>query len=88
MMLTIFAEIYLFFDYALHHHLPLDEINRRLREMLVMFDDDGTKILILSDIASGNLYFQYCSNIYFILFLKNAPEKRCFPRLGMSRIFF
>ena len=47
---SAFAEIYLFFDYDLHHRLPLDEINRRLREMLVMFDDETT---------NGKLYINY-----------------------------
>lgn len=37
---SAFAEIYLFFDYDLHHRLSLDEINRRLSEMLVLFDDE------------------------------------------------
>lgn len=35
-----FAEIYLFFDYNLLHRLPLDEINRRLREMFGMFHNE------------------------------------------------
>ena len=47
---SAFAEIYLFFDYDLHHRLSLDEINRRLREMLVMFDDETT---------NGKLYINY-----------------------------
>lgn len=47
---SAFAEIYLFFDYDLHHHLPLDEINRRLREMLVLFDDET---------INGKLYINY-----------------------------
>ena len=47
---SAFAEIYLFFDYDLYHRLPLDEINRRLREMLVMFDDETT---------NGKLYINY-----------------------------
>ncbi len=47
---SAFAEIYLFFDYDLHHRLPLDEINRRLREMLVLFDDETT---------NGKLYINY-----------------------------
>ena len=47
---SAFAEIYLFFDYDLHHRLPLEEINRRLREMLVMFDDET---------ANGKLYINY-----------------------------
>ena len=47
---SAFAEIYLFFDYDLHHRLPLDEINRRLRKMLVMFDDETT---------NGKLYINY-----------------------------
>ena len=47
---SAFAEIYLFFDYDLHHCLPLDEINRQLREMLVMFDDET---------ANGKLYINY-----------------------------
>lgn len=61
---SAFAEIYLFFDYDLHHCLPLDEINRRLREMLVMFDDETT---------NGKLYINY-PMIESIRYTKELPD--------------
>lgn len=61
---SAFAEIYLFFDYDLHHHLQSDEINRRLQEMLVMFDDETT---------NGKLYINY-PMIEFIRCTKELPD--------------
>lgn len=61
---SVFAEIYLFFDYDLYHYLPLDEINRRLREMLVMFDDETT---------NGKLYINY-PMIESIRYTKELPD--------------
>lgn len=61
---SAFAEIYLFFDYDLHHHLQLDEINRRLREMLVMFDDETT---------NGKLYINY-PMIESVRYTKALPD--------------
>ncbi len=61
---SAFAEIYLFFDYDLHHRLPLEEINRRLREMLVMFDDETT---------NGKLYINY-PMIESIRYTKELPD--------------
>lgn len=61
---SAFAEIYLFFDYDLHHRLPLEEINRRLREMLVLFDDETT---------NGKLYINY-PMIESIRYTKELPD--------------
>lgn len=61
---SAFAEIYLFFDYDLHHHLPLEEINSRLREMLVMFNDETT---------NGKLYINY-PMIESIRYTKELPD--------------
>lgn len=62
---SVFAEIYLFFDYDLHHrYLPLSEINRRLHEMLVMFDDET---------ANGKLYINY-PMIESIRYTKELPD--------------
>ena len=61
---SAFAEIYLFFDYDLHHRLPLDEINRRLGEMLVLFDDETT---------NGKLYINY-PMIESIRYTKELPD--------------
>lgn len=61
---SAFAEIYLFFDYDLHHCLPLEEINRRLREMLVLFNDETT---------NGRLYINY-PMIESIRYTKELPD--------------
>lgn len=61
---SAFAEIYLFFDYDLYHRLPLDEINRRLGEMLVLFDDETT---------NGKLYINY-PMIESIRYTKELPD--------------
>lgn len=46
-----FSEIYLFFDYDFQHEqLPLDEINRRVNEMLELFDEET---------ENGKLYINY-----------------------------
>lgn len=60
-----FAEIYLFFDYDLHHRLPLEEINRRMRDMLAIFDDET---------GSGKLYINYpmAESIYYTKELPDA----------------
>ena len=46
-----FSEIYLFFDYDFQNtNLTLEEMNRRLQEMLEMFDDETD---------NGKLYINY-----------------------------
>lgn len=46
-----FSEIYLFFDYDFHNiNLPLKELDKQIREMLDMFDDET---------ENGKLYINY-----------------------------
>lgn len=61
-----FAEIYLFFDYDLQHKfIPLEEINRRLKEMLELFDDET---------SNGKLYINY-PMIESIRYTKELPDE-------------
>jgi hypothetical protein len=60
-----FAEIYLFFDYDLQHKfLSLEEINRRLRDMLKLFNDET---------SNGKLYINY-PMIESIRYTKELPD--------------
>lgn len=74
---SVFAEIYLFFDYDLHHHLQLDEINRRLREMLVMFDDETTncKLYINYPMIESIRYTKELPDADYYLY--TIPKDRC-----------
>lgn len=58
------SEIYLFFDYEMHHKLPLGEINSQLHEMLVMFNDET---------ANGKLYINY-PMVESIRHVKKLPD--------------
>ncbi len=64
-----FAEIYLFFDYDLHHNnkrhsLSLEEINSQLHEMLVTFNDET---------ENGKLYINY-PMVESIRHVKELPD--------------
>lgn len=60
-----FSEIYLFFDYDFQHeHLSLDEINRRMKEMLELFDEETN---------NGKLYINY-PMIESIRYTKELPD--------------
>lgn len=63
------SEIYLFFDYDLHHNnkrhsLSLEEINSQLHEMLVTFNDET---------ANGKLYINY-PMVESIRHVKKLPD--------------
>lgn len=60
------SEIFLFFDYDFHNsQLTLDEINRRVKEMLTVFDDETD---------NGKLYINY-PMIESIRYTKELPDK-------------
>lgn len=60
-----FAEIYLFFDYDLQEKfLTMEEINKRLKEMLELFDDET---------SNGKLYINY-PMIESIRYTKELPD--------------
>ena len=60
-----FSEIYLFFDYDFQHkHLPLEEINSQVAEMLSMFNDETDR---------GKLYINY-PMIESIRYTKELPD--------------
>lgn len=60
------SEIYLFFDYDFQNaQLSLDEINRRVKEMLALFDDETD---------NGKLYINY-PMIESIRYTKELPDK-------------
>ena len=60
-----FSEIFLFFDYDfLNSQLSLDEINRRVEEMLTLFDDETD---------NGKLYINY-PMIESIRYTKELPD--------------
>lgn len=62
-----FSEIYLFFDYDFQNsQLSIDEINRRVGEMLGMFDEET---------ESGKLYINY-PMIESIRYVKELPDER------------
>lgn len=59
------SEIFLFFDYDFQNsHLSLDEINRRMEEMLALFDDETD---------NGKLYINY-PMIESIRYTKELPD--------------
>ena len=63
---TEISEIFLFFDYDFHHsQLSLEEINKRIEEMLRMFDDETN---------NGKLYINY-PMIESIRYTKELPDK-------------
>lgn len=60
------SEIFLFFDYDFHNsQLTLDEINRRVKEMLTVFDDETD---------NGKLYINY-PMIESIRYTKELPDE-------------
>lgn len=60
-----FSEIFLFFDYDFQHaHLSLDEINRRVAEMLTLFNEET---------GNGKLYINY-PMIESIRYVKELPD--------------
>lgn len=60
-----FSEIYLFFDYDYQHSfLSLDEINKRVLEMLELFNEET---------ANGKLYINY-PMIESIMYTKKLPD--------------
>lgn len=62
---TDISEIFLFFDYDFQHsQLSLEEINRRVEEMLLMFDDETD---------NGKLYINY-PMIESIRYTKELPD--------------
>ena len=62
-----FSEIYLFFDYDFQNsQLSIEEINRRVGEMLEMFDEETD---------SGKLYINY-PMIESIRYVKELPDER------------
>lgn len=62
-----FSEIYLFFDYDFQNsQLSIDEINRRVGEMLETFDEET---------ESGKLYINY-PMIESIRYVKELPDER------------
>lgn len=63
---TDISEIFLFFDYDFHNsQLPLEEINRRLEEMLTLFDDET---------ENGKLYINY-PMVESIRYTKELPDE-------------
>jgi hypothetical protein len=62
-----FSEIYLFFDYDFHNiNLPLKELDKQIREMLDMFDDET---------ENGKLYINY-PMIESIRYTKELPDPK------------
>ncbi len=60
-----FSEIYLFFDYDFHNsQLPFEEINRRVTEMLTIFNEET---------ENGKLYINY-PMIESIRYVKELPD--------------
>ena len=63
---TDISEIFLFFDYDFHHsQLSLEEINRRIEEMLSLFDNET---------QDGKLYINY-PMIESIRYTKELPDE-------------
>jgi hypothetical protein len=64
-----FAEIYLFFDYDIHHEfpqpIPIDELNKRLNEMLNYFNNET---------ENGKLYVSYPMS-ESIRYTKQLPDE-------------
>ena len=70
-----FSEIYLFFDYDFHNmYLPLVEMNRRLDEMLSLFDDETD---------NGKLYVSY-PMMESLCYTKELPDEH-FSEYTVSR---
>lgn len=70
-----FSEIYLFFDYDFQNlNLPLEEMNRRLDEMLTLFDDETD---------NGKLYVSY-PMMESLCYTKELPDDH-FAEYTISR---
>ena len=70
-----FSEIYIFFDYDFQHaHLSLEEINRRLAEMLTIFNEET---------ENGKLYINY-PMIESIWYVKELPDVN-YPSYTVAR---
>ena len=69
------AQIFLFFDYDFQNaQLPLDEINKRVEEMLALFDDET---------GNGKLYINY-PMVESIWYTKELPDE-AYARYTVSR---
>lgn len=70
-----FSEIYLFFDYDFHNkNLTLEEMNRQLREMLELFDDETD---------CGKLYVSY-PMVESLCYTRELPDEH-FAEYTVSR---
>lgn len=66
MLVSDFGEIYLFFDYDFHdNRFTINEINQRLTEMLMVFNDET---------SNGKLYISY-PMIEALRYTKKLPDK-------------
>lgn len=65
---SAFSEIYLIFDYDFQNkNIPLAEMNRRISEMLELFDDET---------ENGKLFINY-PMVEAIRYTKNLPDAEC-----------
>lgn len=82
---TDISEIFLFFDYDFHHsHLTLEEINRRIEEMLMMFDDEteNGKLYINYPMVESIRYTKALPDADFIKYAVSRDECKNFKRLA------
>lgn len=86
-----FSEIFLFFDYDFHNaNLPLEEINKQVREMLSVFNDetDKGKLYINYPMIESIRYTKELPDLFYYTYIIEREQCGCFKGLAADFSFY